>query len=85
MIVVSLLLLVALAISAVCIWAAVDAASYPDWAFDAAHTSKVLWIVLPVVGIFMCVVGIVAAVLWFGLFKPRVVEASRRGPGIATP
>jgi hypothetical protein len=80
MIVLLFFLLAALAISVACIWAAVDAASYPDWAFEAAGTTKVLWIVLPVVGIFTCVVGIIAALLWFGSFKPRVFDASRRGP-----
>jgi hypothetical protein len=82
MIIVSFVLLVGVAISAACIWAAIDAASQPEWAFEAAGTNKVLWIVLPIVGLFMCVVGIVASVLWFSTFKPRVVDAARRGPGV---
>ena len=76
----SLLVLVTLAISGLCIWAAIDAASRPDWAFDAAGTSKVLWIVLPIVGIFMCVVGLIASLLWFTTFRSRVIDASLRGP-----
>jgi hypothetical protein len=81
MIVISFFLLLALAIPALCIWAAVDASSYPEGAFDAAGTSKTLWIVLPIVGIFVCFVGIIAAVLWFGTFKSRVIQATRGGPG----
>jgi hypothetical protein len=79
--VVLLLLLIALAIPALCIWAAVDAASQPEWAFEAAGTTKTLWIVLPIVGIFVCFVGIIAAVLWFTNYEPKVLDATRRGPG----
>ena len=80
--VVLLLLLIAFAIPALCIRAAIDAASQPEWAFEAAGTTKTLWIVLPIVGIFVCFVGIIAALLWFSNYKPRVIEASRRGPSI---
>ena len=81
MILVLFFLLVALAISALCIWAAIDASSYPETAFEAAGTSKTLWIVLPIVGIFMCFVGIIVVVLWFGTFKQRVVQGTQGGPG----
>jgi hypothetical protein len=81
MIVVPFLLLMAFAIPALCIWAAVDASSQPEWAFEAVGTTKTLWIVLPIVGIFVCFVGIIAAVLWFTNYKPKVLDATRRGPG----
>lgn len=58
------------------IWTAVDASRYPDSAFEAARTSKTLWIVLPLVGILAC--GLVALGAWFGWFtsvKSRVVGA----------
>ena len=84
MIVISFLLFVALAISALCIWAAIDASTYPESAFDAAGTSKTLWIVLPIVGIFMCVVGIIASFLWFGTYKTRVARPTRGGPGFGS-
>lgn len=74
-----------LAIPALCIWAAVDASSYPDWAFDAAGTTKTLWIVLPIVGVFVCFVGLAAVALWFGSFRPRVRDAAGRAPGAAPP
>jgi hypothetical protein len=82
---VGLVLLVALAIPALCIWAAIDAAGQPEWAFEAAGTTKTLWIVLPIVGIFICFVGIVAAILWFSTYKPRVADACRGGPGLGHP
>ena len=34
------------------IWVAIDASRLPDAAFEHAGTSKTLWIVLPLVGIF---------------------------------
>jgi hypothetical protein len=66
-------------VPAVCIFAAIDAGSKPDWAFEAARTSKTLWIVLPVVGIFLFFVGVIALVLWFIVFRPRVRAAVQRG------
>jgi hypothetical protein len=36
--------------------------------------------VLPVVGVFVCFVGIIAAILWFTSYKPTIIEATRRGP-----
>ena len=73
--------LVVFAIPVMCIWAAIDAGGQPEWAFEAAGTSKTLWIVLPIVGIFVCFVGLIAAFLWFATYKPRVADAYRRGPG----
>ena len=73
------LLLFVVAIPGVCIWAAVDAGGQPEWAFTAAGTSKTLWVVLPLVGIFVCFVGLVAVLMWFTTFRSRVQEAARRG------
>ena len=54
---------------------AIDASRFPDAAFDAAGTSKVLWIVLPLVGIVACgVVTIVAAIVWYSTYRPRVSQ-----------
>jgi lysylphosphatidylglycerol synthetase-like protein (DUF2156 family) len=79
------ILFIALAIPALCIWAAVDAASQPEWAFEAAGTSKTLWIVLPIAGFFVCLVGVVAAIMWFTTYKPRVENAARGGSGYPPP
>ena len=73
-----------LVIPGLCIWAAIDASSHADWAFEAAGTSKTLWILLPLVGIFVCFVGIVAVLIWFTTFRSRVITAERGGPGIPT-
>jgi hypothetical protein len=69
--VVLLLLLITFAIPGLCIRAAVDAASQPEWAFEAVGTTKTLWMVSPIVGIFVCFVGIIAAIPWFTNYKPR--------------
>jgi membrane protease YdiL (CAAX protease family) len=62
------------------IWTAIDASRLPDFAFERAGTSKTLWIVLPIVGMFLCgIVTIVAAIMWFTSYKPRVVEAAAAG------
>jgi hypothetical protein len=57
--------------------AAVSASKLPDAAFERAGTSKTLWIVLPIVGVFVCgLVAIVASIIWFSSTKPKVVAAS---------
>ena len=59
---------------------AIDASRYPDWAFERAGTSKTLWIVLPIVSIFVCgLVAIVAAILWYSSFRRRVIDAAQGG------
>ena len=63
-----------------CIWAAIDAGGQPEWAFEAAGTSKTLWVVLPIVGIFVCLVGVVAALMWFTTFRPRVAKPRATAP-----
>jgi hypothetical protein len=58
------------------IWVAVDASSKPDAAFERAGTSKTLWIVLPIVGIFVCLMEVVVAIIWFAAIRPKVVAAA---------
>ena len=79
-IVLALVFLNVVAIPAVCVWAAIDAASQTESAFEAAGTSKTLWIVLPIVGVFDCFMGIIVAILWFATDKPKVLEATHRRP-----
>jgi len=63
------------------LWAAIDAAGQPSWAFERAGTSKTLWIVLPIVGVLICgVITWVAAIMWFSSYKPRVVAAAHNQP-----
>ena len=65
------------------IWTAVDASHFPDVAFQRVGTSKTLWIVLPLVGIVVCgLVTIVAAIVWFSSYKPRVEAAAAQGGAV---
>jgi hypothetical protein len=58
------------------IWAIVDAARRPDWQYDVTGQSKTLWIVLPAVGLFVCVPGaIVAAIVYFASVRPKLTHA----------
>jgi hypothetical protein len=62
------------------IWTAIDASRLPEVAFERAGTSKTLWIVLPLVGMFVCgIVTIVAAIMWFSSYKPRVLASATAG------
>jgi len=55
------------------LWALVDAASRPGPAFDAAGQSKVLWIVLPIVGLFLFfVVGGILGIVYLAAIRPKV-------------
>lgn len=68
--------LVLLASFVVTIWALVDAAIRPRAAFDAAGQNKVLWIVLPIVGIlFVAVVGGILGVVYLSVIRPKVRSA----------
>jgi hypothetical protein len=58
------------------VWVALDASGKPDVAFERAGTSKTLWIVLPIVGIFVCLMSVVVAIIWFAAIRPRVVAAT---------
>jgi hypothetical protein len=58
------------------IWVAVDASGKPDAAFERAGTSKTLWIVLPIVGIFVCLMSVIVATIWFASIRPKVVAAA---------
>ena len=56
---------------------AVSASKYPESAFEAVGTSKTLWIVLPIVGIFVCgFVAVIAAIIWFSKMKANIAAAS---------
>ena len=62
------------------IFVAVDASRYPDWAFERAGTAKTLWIVLPIVSVFVCgPVAIVVAIVWYSSFRRRVIDAAQGG------
>jgi hypothetical protein len=61
------------------IWALVDAASRPEWAWQASRQNKVLWIVLNIVGLLICLFIPIAYLL---AIRPKVAAAqSGGGPG----
>jgi hypothetical protein len=60
-----------LATLAVTIWGIVDAASRPDWAWQRAGQNKVLWVVLQVVGIFVCL-GWILSIVYLASIRPQL-------------
>jgi hypothetical protein len=71
-----LLLAAALAALVLSIWMIVDAAQRPDWQFQASGQSKVLWVVLGVVGIAVCqLAGIIAAPIYLLSVRKRLDAA----------
>jgi hypothetical protein len=70
-----------LLIPALAVAVAIDAATKPDWAFQRAGQNKVLWIVAPLVGIFLCgIVAVGVAIGWFASVRPKVMAATRGLP-----
>jgi hypothetical protein len=65
-----LILLVPLALT---IWGIVDAASRPEWAWQRSGQSKVLWIVLQVVGMFVCL-GWILSIVYLAAIRPQVMR-----------
>ena len=66
-------LLVGLASLLLAVWALVDAAVRPGPAFKAAGQSKALWIILPIVGIFLfSIVGGILGAVYLSAIRPRV-------------
>jgi hypothetical protein len=73
--------LVGLAVFALEIWAFIDVIKRPDWAFQAAGTSKTTWILLLVLGFFLCgPVSLVAAIIWLASKRAQVDAAERGAP-----
>lgn len=66
-------LLIGLVILALTIWGIVDAATRPDWAWQRAGQSKVLWIVLQVIGLFVCL-GWILSVVYLAAIRPQVMR-----------
>jgi hypothetical protein len=62
------------------IWTAVDAGSHPDWAWQRAGQNKLVWILVPLIGAFICgIVTIVMTVIYHASIKQQVVAAERGG------
>ena len=65
---------------ALLVWGIVDAASRPAWAWQQAGQKQTLWIVLMVVGLFMCVVGAALALVYLLAIRPQVASQQIGGP-----
>jgi hypothetical protein len=61
---------------AVSVWVLLDVTSLPETAFERAGTNRTLWIVLPVVGLFICMMSIVVALVWYFSYRRRVQAAA---------
>ena len=57
----------------------------PGWAFQSASRSKGLWLVLILVGVFVCNIGVFVALWYLIVVDPRVRAMQRLGPGIGFP
>ncbi len=74
----AVILLVLVASFVVSLWALIDAAIRPRAAFDAAGQNKILWIVLPIVGIvFLGVIGGILGLVYLGVIRPKVRSAQQ--------
>jgi hypothetical protein len=73
-----------LASIALSVWAIIDVVSRPEWAFRAAGSSKTLWLVLEIIGFFVC--GLVFSLVYLLAIRPKVAAAaSFSGPGSGAP
>jgi hypothetical protein len=61
------------------IWALVDTLSRPEWAWQASGQNKVLWIILNIVGFFIC--GLVIGLIYLIAIRPKVAAAQSGGGG----
>lgn len=63
------------------VWACIDAASTPDWVWQGASQSKVVWVALLTVGVFVCIVGFVVAFVYATTIRPSLVRVRQGGSG----
>lgn len=60
------------------VWALLDAAHRPEWAFALANRSRTTWVALNAAGIFVCAAGVLVAA-WYLLRVRPVVAAAETG------
>lgn len=60
------------------LWALLDAARRPEWAFALARRSRVAWVAATGFGILVCGLGVVIS-LWYLLRVRPVVMAAEEG------
>ena len=64
-----IVILIGVGSMALWVWGIIDAATRPDWVFERARSSKVLWIVL------IAVLGVIAAIIYLLAVRPRLISA----------
>lgn len=64
---------------ALSVWALLDAAHRPEWAFAFANRSRTTWVVATGFGIIFCGVGVVVAGYYLLKVRPQIaaIEAGR--------
>ena len=67
------------------LWAIVNAFRRPQAAFASAGKSKGLWLVLLIVGIFVCNLGFFVSLWYLIMVDPQVKQMERFGGGIGFP
>lgn len=68
------ILLIMFAVVGLHLWALVDSIVRPDWVYERAGSSKVLWILLNVL------VGFIAGIIYLVSIRPRLQRAQDQGP-----
>ena len=69
-----LILLIMVVPYGVIIWGIVDSASRPDWAWQRSGQNKTLWVVLQAVGLLLCLVGFILALVYLTAIRPQVAQ-----------
>lgn len=79
-------LLLLLASLVLALWALIDAASQPKGAFQRAGQSKVLWIILPIIGLVLFfIVGGILGIVYLATVRPKVRAQEAIPTNYATP
>lgn len=60
---------------AVSMWAFLDAARRPEWAFALANRNRTAWVTATLVGTLFCLVGVVVSVWYLVKVRPVVAAA----------
>lgn len=60
---------------ALSMWALLDAARRPEWAFALAGRSRVVWVAAPLFGVLFLLPGLVIAVWYLVRVRPQVSAA----------
>ena len=63
------------------IWALIDSQSRPDAAWRQIGQSKQTWLIVLIVGLFFCLVGLIADIVYLASVRPKLEAASPTGGG----